>query len=173
MGVHVRIMSVRTTTTQPSTTSAADKPKTSVLILNTAYRESAPMVINGQGRATTNFNFVYEDNTYSSSSCSFTFQNEFYIMGGAKHDQNQIAKLGGCSMKLIGQLDFAFFRGACTTVVDQVIYLFFSGGESVEDHICRVGRQPLGSFEKIEESSESHWYISIAASAGIIGIILL
>ena len=47
------------TTTQPATTSAVDKPKTSVLILNTAYRESARMVINGQGRATTNFNFVY------------------------------------------------------------------------------------------------------------------
>ena len=149
------------TTTAPTTTSTSIRTK-EVLVLNTLYSDNVPIITNADGRQDIDFDFVFGEGTEVKYSCSMTWKNELYIVGGQSKER-QISKLVGCELTLIGQLRFDHYNGGCANVADEKLYLCFDF-ESADK--CRVATSPMGVFEEINESSYDHRYTRIAASEG-------
>ena len=88
-----------------------------------------------------------------------------FVYGGTyKVNDYQIARVDGCSLNRIGELDFSFANGGCAVtqgVIESELFLCFpSSGTSK----CRVGKGPGGPFTEIPPSVTSHRYTKIAAS---------
>ena len=88
-----------------------------------------------------------------------------FVYGGTyKVNDYQIARVDGCSLNRIGELDFSFANGGCAVtqgVIESELFLCFpSSGTSK----CRVGKSPGGPFTEIPPSLTSHRYTKIAAS---------
>ena len=158
-----------TTTTQLSTTpltttTAASKPKTSILILNTR-NDNIPVITDSNGKAEysgKDFDFDFGDETQVQDCCSVTYRGHFYVFGGYNF-KKQISKLEGCSLQRIGSLDFDFYLGGCATVNEESIYLCFDEDDSKR---CHFGSDPIGTFSSVIKSQFSHTYTRIAASEG-------
>ena len=151
-----------TTASTTSTITKAPLPATEVLVL---HRRSS-IITNAAGRQDTNFDFVF-DGTEVDNSCSMTWQNNFYIFGGAEpYKKRQIAQLIGCRLTSIGYLDFNHTEGACANVADEKLYLCFNGEFGDDHNQCRVALSPTGDFEEINQSSYGHLQTRIAASEG-------
>ena len=139
-------------------------PRTDVLVLSTYTRKHLPLITNAQGRKDYDIDFQYGDGTEVISSCSLTWQGEFYVFGGSSK-RRQISKLEGCELKQIGRLESLFVSGACANLANEKIYLCFSVyPDKDEYYTCRVGTSPTGSFEKVQNSANDHDMTRIAAS---------
>ena len=58
--------------------------------------------------------------------CSISWENKMHIYGGSHSAKpRQILRLDGYVLQSIGNLNFDFVRGACTTIPDQMIILCF------------------------------------------------
>ena len=151
------------TTTAPTTTSTSIRTK-EVLVLNTLYSDNVPIITNADGRQDIDFDFVFGEGTEVKYSCSMTWKNELYIVGGQSKER-QISKLVGCELTLIGQLRFDHYNGGCANVADEKLYLCFNDN-TTETKKCSVAISPTGVFQKIKQSSYDHRYTRIAASEG-------
>ena len=58
--------------------------------------------------------FVYEDETEVSGSCSAILNGEMFVFGGWD-EKRQISKVENCTLKRIGTLPMDFRSGACNT----------------------------------------------------------
>ena len=123
---------------------------------------------NASGREDSDFNFEFEPDTEVYFSCGLTYRGEHFVFGG-RSKKTQIAKIDGCQLRSIGQLNFKHIKGACANVADEEIYLCFSWGDSNGDNTgdekkCRKASSPLGAFEEVRQSNTQHLNIRIAAS---------
>lgn len=99
-------------TTTMSTTSASTL--TPVLILNTEERTNSPLLTDINGGETKLPNFSMGDDTSVYGSCSLTWQNDMYIIGGREAYSRQISRIQRCRLVRVGSLDFSLELGACT-----------------------------------------------------------
>ena len=155
-------MTTNTSTTTTPKTTAIPKPKTEILVLNTADKRNVPIITNASGREDRNFTFGME-NIEVYRSCGLTYRGEHYIFGGL-NNKTQISKIEGCQLMSIGQLTFSHEFGACANVADNQIYLCFHDGNSADYKKCRVASSPLGILASITDSIEQHRGARIAAS---------
>lgn len=68
-------------------------------------------------------------------------------------------------MTLIGELNFEFAYGACTSYRDLSIFLCFASNDSNDPYTCYTSDRPDGNYERTQYSSYSHKKIRIAASS--------
>ena len=109
--------------------------------------------------------FAYGEETSAFESCSIVWNNQAFVYGGTYQiNDYQIARLDGCSLNRVGQLDFSFANGGCAVtqgaINSEVFLCFPSSGTSK----CRVSQDPMGPFTMIPNSNTSHRYTKIAAS---------
>ena len=109
--------------------------------------------------------FAYGEGTSAFESCSIIWNNRAFVYGGSYQiNDYQIARLDGCSLSRIGQLDFSFASGGCAVtqgaISSEIILCFPSSGTSK----CRSGQDPTGPFTILPNSNTSHRYTKIAAS---------
>ena len=88
------------------------KAFTNVLVLN-SYKLKRSMTIDTTGTFGQHDCFRYGDQTSTHESCSLTFQNQFYVFGGAKSEnqERQLSKVIDHRLERIGSLDFEFDLG--------------------------------------------------------------
>ena len=150
------------TTTTALTTTTSSKSKTDILILSTGRDVNVPIITNGSGKDERDFSFVYEQGTEVYNSCSFTWQNRHFVFGG-RNEKSQISMVDECTLKLVGQLTFNHFSGACANVDNRLIYLCFNSLDSDDYKKCRYSTSPLGEFQQILDSIHNHPSTRIAA----------
>ena len=113
------------------------------------------------GKQSTSLNFKISDDTQVYSSCGITFNGQFFIYGGDGNYDRQVAKVNGCSLEIVGSLEFDFQRGGCTTANNQILLCFDYYG----DHkTCYSSMNPMGPFTTIDKSIYEHAKIRIASS---------
>ena len=121
---------------------------TSVLILNTEESDNVPVLTDATGRVDRDLAFTFAKNTSVLNSCSVTFKNQHYVYGGYVYDgyERQISRIDGCRLRRIGDLPFDHYKGACTAVNDNLIYLCFQDGSdsSGDKKKCRYTTNPEG-----------------------------
>ena len=141
------------------TTTNTGKNQTAVLILNTHSGLNAPVLTNLDGRGDAlHFFFKVEKNVNVYVSCSLTFEGEFWIFGGYRDDQRQIAKVSDCTLSRVGTLPFTLYGGSCT-VADNQLFLCFGDSRS-----CNKTVDPMGDFTGLQPSIYSHRFIRMASS---------
>ena len=59
-------------------------------------------------------NFLMGDETGVYGSCSITWQNEMYVLGGKDTLSRQISRVQRCRLTKLGSLDFNFELGGCS-----------------------------------------------------------
>ena len=162
-----------------STTSA--NTVTPVLILNTEERTNSPLLTDINGGETKLSDFSMGDDTSVHGSCSLTWQNDMYIIGGRESYSRQISRIQRCRLARVGSLDFPLELGGCTgTALDNIgflkftrfsepykvarglITLCFSEGNS--KRCFYTPQSPLGQFYEVEESAYDHKLTRIASS---------
>ena len=154
----------QTTTTSSVATTVA--PKTSVLVLNTFREYNVPVKIYANGRADNSLDFTIAENTQVAHSCSVTFRNQNYVLGGHLGNSRQIGRIEGCRLETIGRLPFSHRHATCTTVGDDRIYLCFNVEGTSDYKQCRYATQPDGPFFDVPFSNHDHRLSRIASSAG-------
>ena len=138
------------------------KPKSAVLILNTANDLNIPLITDMDGRVEP-VNFQYGPFTEAEGSCSIVFKGRAFVYGGAGIEQwRQISVVDSCQLTRVGTLPADMSYGACTTIGEELIYLCFDLGHT---KTCRVGYNPVGMFDLIPDSTFIHNQIRIAASS--------
>ena len=100
------------------------------------------------------------DGAQAWKSCSFTFKNHHYVIGG----NDQISKIIGCTLTKVGTLAFNFHSGGCANVADRLVYLCFDWSNTNEHRRCRVSNSPEGNFTLITDSTFDHREVNIASS---------
>ena len=94
--------------------------------------------------------------------CSVTWENKMHIYGGSHSAKpRQILRLDGYVLQSIGNLNFDFVRGACTTVPSQMIVLCFS---DENNKLCRRATGPLEEFKNLRDTHSPHSGAPISAS---------
>lgn len=155
------------TTTAPGTT--PDKPRKSVLILNTWSLSNNVIITDGNGKteqAGEDFRFIFGEHTEVLYSCSITWHGQFFIFGGST-ERRQISKLNGCTLERIGQLLFDQKDGGCAVLNDDIYLCFNTYGDLYDDYRkCRKAREPTGAFDEIRLSSHHHKSTRLGASPG-------
>ena len=111
--------------------------------------------------------FTAEDNKYLKTHpdpdvrkllyCGVTWKNEMYLYGNQR-----IAHLHGYKFSVVDQ-NFNFYRGACSAMNDEYIFLCFNIVEDM-DKECRRATDPLGYFTEVAPSNKYHKRIPISAS---------
>ena len=92
-----------------------ERNNSSVLVLNTFAPNNTALLVNvNTANASPLLSFALDTDTEVFASCSITFQNRFYVFGGAT-ETRQVSQVAQCRLKQIGKLDFDFQNGACTT----------------------------------------------------------
>ena len=120
------------------------------------------MLIDSADRQDGNFLMLIDSDSEVRSSCSVTWQNEFYVFGG-NSKKRQISKLDGCELKSVGTLGFDH-SGSCSNMNDDTLYLCFNI-DATEDYMkCRSATDPLGSFTEIPSTNYDHRYARTVAS---------
>ena len=152
-----------TTTSTLTTSTSATSSLIEVLILNTAQSNNVPVITNASGREDRDFSFEFGADTEVNFSCGLTYRGEHFVFGGDSKS-TQIAKIDGCQLKIVGQLDFEHQKGACANVAEEQIYLCFNFNSNSDYKKCRKASSPLGEFEEIRQSAEEHRSTRIAAS---------
>ena len=89
--------------------------------------------------------------------CGVTWKNEMYLYGNQR-----IAHLHGYKFSVVDQ-NFNFYRGACSAINDEFIFLCFNIVEDM-DKECRRATDPLGYFTEVAPSNKYHKRIPISAS---------
>ena len=125
--------------------------------------------------------FEFDDGTQVHRSSSVTWRNNFFIFGSELHPK-QISKVIGYKLTLIGQLSFNHEYGSASVMGEGVVLIYFwffyrTLYENHEDLIflcfqtkkidhkkCRVGSDPLGTFEEISPSQYPHSRARTSAS---------
>ena len=125
-----------------------EHPLNSILVTTTGEKEELSCVIN-------------RHDTDITGSCSVTWQNKLFVYGGFTQ-KRQISVLDGYRLSLVGYLDFEFYKGACTQMNDQFIFLCFSWPDS--NSRCRRYTDPLGAPLMVVNSKIGHSEIQISAS---------
>ena len=102
-----------------------NKPKTSVLVLNTFSSTNPALITNANGTTDTNFWFKMDSEVYDS--CSISYQGQFYLFGGYRGDKKQISTIKNCNLQRVGELPFEFDFGTCTTTGSSIFMCFNRG----------------------------------------------
>ena len=98
-----------------------------MLVINSASSENAVRFEWGTDYEYLNsdINFRYEENTQSYYSCSFTFNNEMFIVGGL-NIKKQVSMVSDCGLSQTDIfLPMAFDHGQCTTVGSGQVFMCF------------------------------------------------
>ena len=94
------------------------------------------------------------------ASCSVTWNNQLYILGGLK-SPNQVQQIENCSLKIKGKLPFKLRLGTCTTVNYESIVACFDYFDKSACYKSSTG--PIGLFESLPDSTFTHREARIAA----------
>lgn len=135
-----------------------------VLILSTNKNVNVPIITNAAGDVKRNFNFSIDSDAQVYGSCSLTWQNEVYILGGHNR-RTQISKITSCRLEPVGQLPFDHYYGDCLSTADNQVYVCFNA-DSDDLYRCRVASSPYGLFSEITSSYYAHFKIRIATDDG-------
>ena len=143
----------------------------SVLVVNTKSRLNMPIVFDMNGAYRTASLLVENVDVYGS--CSITWHNEHYILGG-RNRHSQVAKLIGCELIQVGSLTLStsghtlgHYHGACGNVNNEHVYLCFSSTSRESARHCYVASSPLESFTKTRTDSKyEHRYTRIGVMNG-------
>ena len=82
------------------------------------------------------------------NSCSVNWKNQLFIYGGTVW-RNQITQLIGYKLEPKGTLPFEHFRGACSVMAEQYIFLCFP--DEIQDYNrCRRSTDPLWKKASID-----------------------
>lgn len=134
-----------------------------VLVLNTYQGWKAPVLVDAEGRQDGNIVMLFGKDTEVYLSCSLSWRNQFFVFGGY-NQKRQISQLVGCELSRVGTLDFDHYRGGCTNVADDQLYLCFNAVDSNDYKKCRVASNPMGNFTEVSKSAFEHAYTRIASS---------
>ena len=107
-------------------------------MLSSTNSNNVPMIISFDGQIINDFDFKYNRETSSSYSCGVTYENEFWIFGGADESKRQVrtkimeenkteikfSRIEGCELKSVGELSFDFYHGACNSFSFGVLLCF-------------------------------------------------
>ena len=140
-------------------------PRNQVLILNTRSYANVPIITNAAGEVNRNFNFSIDSEAQVYGSCSLTWQNELYVLGGY-NTRTQISKMNKCRLEPVGELPFDHYYGDCVNVADGRVYVCFNSYDSVDKKKCRVASSPYGLFDEISLSLYDHSQTRIATNDG-------
>ena len=100
-----------------------------------------------------------EDTIDAYYACSINWQNELYILGGARH-KRQIIRLFDHRLKRVGDLSFDLRSGTCS-MMQNTLYLCFDYDDSRR---CRWSTGPLNQFSEVALSTHNHRFSQISCS---------
>ena len=136
-----------------------------ILVLSTASRSSPALIINGKGTST-EIGFTYDVGTEVAASCSVVWHGQMFMFGGFIH-KRQISLVDQCRLKLIGELPFNMFHGACAQRDDSELFICFENYAEVSSFKnCRVSNGPLKKFSKLPTSTYEHGTTRVAVTSG-------
>ena len=108
--------------------------------------------------------FKRDDKTEADRSCVVNWRNEYHVFGSYK-ERRQISKLSGLNLKRIGELAFDHYRGACSVMNNQFIFLCFNTDRDRKDtKRCRRATGPLGTFSEVASTNHDHRSILTSSS---------
>ena len=133
------------------------------MILNTSKAANVPVLTNAAASEADDFNFEIDEKSEVYQSCSLTWQNELFVIGG-RSKKSQISKVTSCRLEPVGKLGFNH-NGDCVSVAAEKVVLCFN--DSRGDHKkCRVASSPTGAFNEMPPSQYPHQYTRIATDDG-------
>ena len=110
----------------------------------------------------TDFEFEFGTVTEVYCSCSINWQGVMYVFGG-ETEYRQVSLVDVCQLTRVATLSFDLYRGACTNVNNEEIFLCF---DIDNDKKCWKSSNPEGQFSSISDSLKNHWPSRIANDQG-------
>ena len=132
--------------------------------MSTFRPDSVPVLTNSAAHVDKDFNFEIDDEAEVYESCSLTWQNELFVFGGNKKN-NQISIVTSCRLEPIGQLAFKHYGGDCVNIADNKVILCFNLAPG-DYNKCRMASSPTGAFSEMALSQYYHKTIRIATDDG-------
>ena len=136
-----------------------------MLVLSTYNAASVPVLINAAAGESKDFNFEIDEEAQVYYSCSLTWQNELFVIGGNNSKKTQISKVTSCRLEPVGQLAFDHYFGTCVNVANNKVILCFNNA-SGDYNKCRMASSPTGEFSEMAPSQYDHRYTRIATDNG-------
>ena len=84
-------------------------------------------------------------------------------MFGGNKEKRQISRVDGCGLKRVGSLAFDFYKGACTTVNDDLLVLCFPYNDGKR---CHKTNNPDSAFTQMASTRYKHLLTRIASVNG-------